>query len=85
MCMVTRSSQRANTWEPIRRLCFAGPGSWLYGGNFNEVLEACEKSGGMDKGNRGIDEFRRIVDICQLWDLAYEGYFFLGAITGLKS
>ena len=66
-------SQRNNSWELIKRLCFAYSGPWLCCGDFNEILNALEKLGGMEKSQSRIDKFRRVVNLCQLHDMGFEG------------
>lgn len=41
------------------------------GGDFNEILEDCEKLGGSQRASDQLTEFRQVLDDCELCDLGY--------------
>ena len=57
----------------MQRLCLVDHGPWICCGDFNEILDVLEKLGSREKFQRGIDNFRRSIDICHLNDLGFEG------------
>ncbi|KAL5568655.1 hypothetical protein UlMin_025230 [Ulmus minor] len=67
------ASQRAHSWDLLRRLRFAHSEAWLCAGDFNKILGNTEKLGGCLKPQRAIDDFRRAIDDCQICDLGFEG------------
>lgn len=48
----------------------------MFFGDFNEILHASEKDGGVVRRESHIDAFREVVDVCGLQDLVYMGGIF---------
>ena len=49
---------------------------WMCIGDFNETLWMSEKKGGNDRAEWQIANFKSVVDVCGLQDIAYLGYEF---------
>ena len=47
---------------------------WLIGEDFNEILSHKEKSGGLPRPQRQMDELREAIDYCGLQDLGFSGH-----------
>jgi len=60
-------------WDLIRGLYRQCSLPWLCGGDFNEILKSHEKSGGRLRPQGQIDQFREVLDECNLIDLGYSG------------
>jgi hypothetical protein len=46
---------------------------WVCAGDFNEVLLAHEKEGGLPRSEAAMESFRRVLEDCDLHDLGYVG------------
>lgn len=46
---------------------------WVLGGDFNEILSAVEKWGGNSRCQRQMQDFRDVLDDCDLMDMSYCG------------
>ena len=62
---------RSETWELICGLHRHESLPWLYGGDFNEILKSHEKSGGRLRPYSQIEQFREVLDECNLLDLGF--------------
>ena len=69
-----------NLWSPGNSVAFGFLGfglhkqcslPWLCGGDFNEILKSHEKSGGRLRPYGQVDQFREVLDECNLLDLSY--------------
>lgn len=57
----SESTQRAHTWQLIRRLRSLSSLPRCLGGDFNEILYLNEKVGGSDKIHNSIFQFRLVL------------------------
>ena len=62
---------RSDFWDLIRGLYRQCSLPWLCGGDFNEILKSPEKSGGQLRPYGQMDQFREVLDECNLLDLGY--------------
>ena len=46
---------------------------WVCLRDFNEILYASEKNGGLERSQQQMDGFRRVVNACGFHDLGFEG------------
>lgn len=70
------SALRNQSWNLLRRLHDCTDSAWVIGGDMNEILWQNEKSGGPERDNRQILDFREVLDDCNLWDLGCTGGLF---------
>lgn len=70
------SDQKKHTWELLRRLAVLSFLPWLCFGDFNEVLNLNEKSGGRDRRASMVIDFREAIRDCGSMDLGSTGYPF---------
>ncbi|KAH9748716.1 reverse transcriptase domain-containing protein [Citrus sinensis] len=68
------AEQKKHTWELLRRLAALSSLPWLCFGDFNEVLDPIEKSGGRDKRVNSVNDFREAMRDSDLRDLGSTGY-----------
>ena len=68
--------QQQHTWTLLRRLSSLFNLSWLYFGDFNEILYPNEKCGGQDQNLNMVIRFREAIQDCNLVDLGCKGYYF---------
>ncbi|KAL0411165.1 UNVERIFIED_CONTAM: hypothetical protein Slati_3706200 [Sesamum latifolium] len=66
------ASHRALTWNLFWRLSSASLCPWLCAGDFNEILNLHEKTGGPCP-RRQIEEFRSCLSDCNIIDLGFKG------------
>lgn len=64
------------SWEWLRKLSKVNNLPWIIFGDFNEILDKDDKSGGRLKRLPKMTEFKELVDNCYLHDLHYEGCIF---------
>ncbi|KAA3452465.1 reverse transcriptase [Gossypium australe] len=69
-------NEREAAWNLLRRLSNQGEYPWLVCGDFNEILYGCEKKGGLPRDEKKMEEFRQVLEDCQLADLGYSGNWF---------
>ncbi|KAF4367798.1 hypothetical protein F8388_016621 [Cannabis sativa] len=62
------ASQRHFSWQLLRDICKETHGAWLCIGDFNEIVSLAEKSGGRVRRTSAMDEFKKVLDDCQLID-----------------
>ena len=72
---------RSATWDLIRSLHRRGTLPWLRGGNFNEILKSHEKRGGRLRPYSQMEQFRKVLDKCNLLDLGFLGNKFTWSRT----
>ncbi|XP_070027616.1 uncharacterized protein [Nicotiana sylvestris] len=60
-------------WNNLLNLHNTVSTSWLIGGDFNEILEAKERFGGLPINNRRTDNFANFINTCKLVDLGFQG------------
>lgn len=68
-------ANRKETWDPIRRLNNIPSMPWVIGGDFNEILEAHEKTGAQWTAWQ-MEGFRFTLNDCKLQDLGFTSYQF---------
>ncbi|KAF4379433.1 hypothetical protein G4B88_024881 [Cannabis sativa] len=59
---------RKFSWELLQNIGRETGGPWLCIGDFNEIVSLSEKVGGRMKSARAMEEFRVVIDMCQLID-----------------
>ncbi|CAM8914180.1 unnamed protein product [Rhodiola kirilowii] len=69
-------SNRMLGWSLLRRLGEDRSFPWLVIGDFNEVVCQSEVQGGRGRQNWQMENFRRVLDDCELTDIGYLGYPF---------
>ncbi|KAK3225328.1 hypothetical protein Dsin_005190 [Dipteronia sinensis] len=67
------STQCSHTWILLNRLQGLSALPWLCGGDFNEILQEKEKSGGLPRKEALMDSFRLALDSWGLMDLGFSG------------
>lgn len=65
------TSRKVHTWNLLRRLSSLSKSPWVCSGNFNEILDQKEKSGGLPKDSSLIIDFREVLKKCGLIDLGW--------------
>ncbi|KAF4404081.1 hypothetical protein G4B88_014537 [Cannabis sativa] len=60
--------QRHFSWQLLRDIYHETQGPWLCVGDFNEIVSLSEKSGGRVRRSVAMEEFRKVLDECQLVD-----------------
>jgi exonuclease III len=68
-----RSDGKENTWKLMRTLKQQNNKPWLCIGDFNEVLYAWEKEGGVPRPQSCMDKFKEALEVCELDDLGFVG------------
>lgn len=71
-----RGSEKYRTWDLMRTICRMYSGPFLFGGDFNEVLESKEKRGGAEVNFRSMANFNQVLRDCELMDIGSQGTFF---------
>ncbi|KAM7261936.1 hypothetical protein ACFE04_021013 [Oxalis oulophora] len=67
---------RGKSWELLRGLSGISDLPWLVGGNFKEILNQSEKSGGLRRLEGKINNFRQVLHDCNLQEVTASGPFF---------
>ncbi|KAA3476120.1 reverse transcriptase [Gossypium australe] len=67
---------KAETWALLRRLGENNSLPWLVGGDFNVILCAHEKKGGLPMEEARMEAFRRTLEDCLLEDIGFLGPWF---------
>jgi hypothetical protein len=68
-----QSGTREKTWKLLRILHGQSNLPWMCFGDFNEILFASEKQGGVPRKQTCMDKFRMALDFCELEDLGFVG------------
>lgn len=55
--------------------------AWILGGDFNEIMEDVEKLGGPKRKRKAMEDFRKVVDDCDLKDIKPDGNLFTWVST----
>lgn len=63
------TNKRKDSWDLLEKLSGSSNLPWIIGGDFNEILLASEKLGGVDKSQAQMNLFREVVDSCNLHEL----------------
>ena len=66
-------SKRGEVWERISRIGATRKGAWILMGDFNELIEQSEKSGGAVREEKDGMEFKQMLLNWGLWDIKYKG------------
>lgn len=64
------------TWQLLRDMKEEGGNNWVCAGDFNEILFGFEKSGGVMRDSRKMNDFRLAIQDCGLEDIGYKGHRF---------
>ena len=67
------SSKRDDSWTLLRRLKRYDNLPWLVIGDFNEITDASEKSGRLERNWYQMDRFRKVLTDCELKDMGFHG------------
>jgi hypothetical protein len=67
------ASKRMQAWSLLRHLSNLDPVPWLCSKDFNEITSMGEKSSSSIRPRRQMDDFKRVLDDCQLGDLGFCG------------
>jgi hypothetical protein len=67
------TARRSESWAILRFLAKINPAPWLCVGDFNEITNVGEKSSSSYKPPRQMQEFKKVLEDCQLLDLGFEG------------
>jgi len=71
------SNERKNLWKDLCSIASSSQGlPWITLGDFNEILDPLETSGGNPKRDPGMDEFSNCLYQACLADLRYTGIFY---------
>jgi exonuclease III len=68
-----KSDCKENTWRLLQTLKHQNDKPWLCAGDFNEILYAWEKEGGVPRHQRCMDKFREALEVCELDVLGFVG------------
>ena len=72
----SETAQKVHTWSLLRRLSSLFKLPWLCSGDFNEILDQKEKSGGLPKDPFLMMDFTDVLKECGLVDMGWRGYSF---------
>ncbi|MBA0823876.1 hypothetical protein Goarm_020573, partial [Gossypium armourianum] len=67
---------KSEAWDILRRLGREHDSHWLVCGDFNEILYAFEKEGGLPRDGGRMEELQTILNNCRLEDVGYSGRWF---------
>ena len=67
------TSRRSEGWNMLRMLCSKPKLPWCVVGDFNELLEVSDKSGGVPRSHNLMQSFREVLDEGGFVDLRYTG------------
>ncbi|KAK2650966.1 hypothetical protein Ddye_018455 [Dipteronia dyeriana] len=67
------ASQRHHDWTLLKRFHSMSTLPWICAGDFIEILDDCEKVGGLRRPKGLMKNFRSTLDDCELQDLGYSG------------
>ncbi|BFG37836.1 hypothetical protein CerSpe_241100 [Prunus speciosa] len=70
------TTDRDKSWVLLSQLGLHNHLPWLCVGDFNELLFAHEKEGGLPRSDRQMEGFREVVYFCAFQDLGFSGYKF---------
>ncbi|XP_074291548.1 uncharacterized protein LOC141618348 [Silene latifolia] len=71
-----KAAERVNLWNSLKGYCSAVQGSWLVGGDFNNVLQPNERLGGAPVSLADIKPFQDCLHQCDLQDLKAIGSYY---------
>ena len=67
--------KRQEVWDSLAAISSSRPGPWFLTGDFNEMIENSEKSGGTDRSENSFVPFRSFLSQCDLFDVQHTGNF----------
>ncbi|GMI87724.1 hypothetical protein HRI_002441700 [Hibiscus trionum] len=67
---------REASWDLLRLLNDSPEVPWLVMGDFNEIMYANEKQGGLRRSERQMAKFREVLFYCSLSDIGYSGSWY---------
>jgi hypothetical protein len=67
------TARRSESWAILRFLSKINPAPWLCVGDFNKITNVGEKSRSSYRPPRQMQEFKKVLEDCQLLDLGFEG------------
>ncbi|GMI99219.1 hypothetical protein HRI_003591200 [Hibiscus trionum] len=68
--------RRHETWDLLKCLNDSPDMPWVILGDFNEILLASEKQGGLQRSQRQMDQFQNALEECELGDIGSNGPWF---------
>lgn len=68
-------ANRQGVWDKLASLCASRTGPWYLTGDFNEIINNNEKSGGKDRPESTFCSFQSFLAQCDLFDLQHTGNF----------
>jgi len=68
--------KRKEVWSKLRSLSEARDGPWFLAGDFNDIVDNSEKSGGPIRAEGTFVDFRSFLSECDLYDIKHSGSFF---------
>jgi hypothetical protein len=69
----SEASKRKETWSIFRHLNLFKFIQWICAGDFNEIIDLTEKSGGNGRLGGVMEYFKNTLVFCKLHDLGYRG------------
>ncbi|CAA7014405.1 unnamed protein product [Microthlaspi erraticum] len=66
---------RKEVWNSIQRRAENRDSPWFLTGDFNEIMDNSEKSGGPARAEGSFVDFRSFMSTCELYDLRFSGNF----------
>ncbi|KAG6676484.1 hypothetical protein I3842_15G153700 [Carya illinoinensis] len=70
------TAKRKTSWQLLEMLKPPSSMAWICVGDFNEILHQEEKQGAGSRPYKQIEEFRKVVEICDLRDIHHQGHHF---------
>jgi hypothetical protein len=68
-----RVEDRKQMWELLQRIKDRVPDPWIVMGDFNEVMWQFEHFANTRRGERQMEDFREVLEICDLHDIGFSG------------
>jgi hypothetical protein len=68
-----KADEKEKTWSLLREIKIQSDKPWLCAGDYNEILMACKKQGGVPRAQVHMDRFKQALEDCNLGDLGYVG------------
>jgi hypothetical protein len=68
-----RVEDRKQMWELLQRIKDRVPDPWIVMGDFNEVMWQFEHFSNTRRGERQMEDFREVLEICDLHDIGFSG------------
>jgi len=68
-------TKRLQIWNALQELSSSREGPWFITGDFNDIVNSAEKSGGPDRPEGSFTDLRSFMSSCDLYDLKHTGNF----------